>query len=52
MANTKTQSGYPTPTKIKTPQKPGVSPKATPLTTRIENKRVINRLIDYFETKA
>jgi hypothetical protein len=36
----------------KLPGKPVAPPKGTPLTDRIENKRVINRLIDFFETKA
>jgi hypothetical protein len=52
MAETKTQSGQSIPSKTKNPQKPGVQSNPTPLTSRIENKRVINRLIDYFETKA
>ena len=38
--------------KDRLPGKPVMPQKTTPLTTRIENKAVINRLITYFETKA
>ena len=52
MADTKTQSGLSTPAKLQVPQKPLSAPKPAPVPGRVENKRVINRLIDFFETKA
>ena len=52
MTDTKTQTSQTGSSKIKIPQKPNEPSKSTPLTTRIESKRVINRLIDFFEAKA
>ena len=52
MTDTHNQPPKPPAPGNKTPAKPAASGKNTPLTDRIENKRVINRLIDYFEKKA
>jgi len=52
MAELKTRPVQPGPTKIKTPQKPGAPAQPAPLPGKPENKQAVNRLIDYFETKA